>query len=170
MPFSFKQVDLNEAPAELQSLHVHWESLSGDRPGPSLKKFDLLSIPSPLLPNTVVVDYLADNDTFKFRYYGSIIAERHSQEMTGKTPADFRWRPFGEALEKEYRDFLKRGKPEFIVFSFTNEIGVIELHKVLRMPLSEDGKTITGIIAIIISSTESRESKEIFAENSLGSD
>lgn len=167
MSFLFNQTDFDEAPEELKVLHAHWESLRRNRPGPTLKEFDLLQIPSPLLPCTVIVDYLANEGVFKFRYYGSQVANRHSQEMTGKTTADFNWKPFGEALDKEYRAFLARGKPEYVSFSYTNEIGAKELHRVLRMPLSEDGKTITGILIVIMALIKNYESQEIFTKNGL---
>ncbi len=162
MVFNFEVDDINEAAEELRGVYNYWEGLCGQRIAPTLKEFDLLEIPAPLLPHTIVVDYLSEEDTFKFRFYGTEAAHRHGEDLTGKSPADFKWSPFGEALEKEYRKFLKKKKPEYLTLGFTNEEGTEELHKILRLPLSEDGLSVSGFVAILLASLDREETQKFF--------
>lgn len=162
MSFLFDQNSLDEAPQKLREIHAYWDELRGESPGPSFRKFDLLRIPTDLIPHTIVVDYISESDDFNFRFFGTEVRNRHGQEMTGKSPKDFNWSPFGKALIEEYRAFMKRGQAENLSFGFTNEKGLKELHKVLRLPLSEDGENVTGMIVVLMTSTEDQESQDFF--------
>ncbi|MBL6932461.1 MAG: PAS domain-containing protein [Rhodospirillales bacterium] len=162
MGFRFDRGEIGAAPAEMQAIFAYWDELRGERFAPTLKEFDLLHIPSAILPHSIVIDYIANDDSFIFRFFGSEVVRRHGEEMTGRSPRDFKWASFGEALEKEYRGFIGRKQPEYLVFGFRNENGTNELHKVLRLPLSNDAETVTGIVAILIASVDSHESRKFF--------
>jgi hypothetical protein len=164
MEYNFERTGIEKSPQEMQAIFAYWDGLRGDRFAPTLKEFDLLEIPSEILPNCIVVDYLTDEDAFKFRFFGSEVAIRHGEEMTGRNPLDFKWSSFGEALEKEYRAFIKRMQPEHLVFGFENKNGSHELHKVLRLPLSEDGKSVSGFVVILIATVDRYKSRKFFED------
>jgi hypothetical protein len=164
MTFTFERDEIKAAPQEMQNLFAYWNKLSGERFAPTLKDFDLPEIPSDLLPNSIIVDYIAADDTFKYRFFGTEASSRHGQDMTGLSPLDSHMKPFGEALDQEYRAFMKRKQPEYLSFQHLNQFGANELHKVLRLPLSDDGKAISGIVVILIACDDEEENLKVFAK------
>ncbi len=164
MDFKYINREIALAPQEMQALVKYWNDLRGERLAPTMKEFDLLEIPSHLLPHSLLVDYNTSNDTFKFRFFGTEMVSRHGEEMTGRSPLDFKWSSFGEVLEKEYRKSLKHKRPEFFTFDFIDEIGARKLHEVLRLPLSDDGEAISGF-AVVLNASDRGEGFREFYEN-----
>ncbi len=164
MDYSFDRHDIKTAPQEMQDLFAYWDGLRGKRKAPTLKEFDLLKIPSRILPNIIVFDYLADEDNFKYRFFGTELAQRMGQDLTGLSPLDNKIPSLGQAILKEYRKYVKRGGPEYLTFGASNGLGADELHKVLRLPLSDNDETVSGIVVIFIASKDDDEFREYFGE------
>jgi len=143
-------LDLAEIPEEVAPLVEYWHSITPkDSVGPAWSAFDLLSIPPRYLPTTLVVDYEEDSDTFRYRYWGREIASVAGGDYTGKTVKDL---PgiYRDPADRSYRTGIASKKPCFEHYSIVDKGKEINFQRVVRLPLSEDGRQVTGFVSVII--------------------
>ena len=148
----------SEIPTELEPVLVYWKSITPEGAiGPTWRNFDMMRIPSPLLPYTVVADFDGETGTFSYRFWGSRLTDVFRADYTGKTIAELPER-FRKATIDTYSTVIKSKSPSFVQFS-TSDNTPIRFQKAYRLPLSNDGQTVTNIISILLYPWLGRELK-----------
>ena len=79
-------IALDELSGDLADALAYWRSLGGDDCVCTWQMFDLMKIPSRVIPTTMVIDIFDDIENNVFRYWGSGMTRIHGKDMTGKSP------------------------------------------------------------------------------------
>lgn len=133
---------------------------------PSWHDFDWTEIPSDLIPHFGVVDVTSDPLDFIYRFWGSAHADTHDQELTGKSVRDMRPATEAESVFKQYRETYNARAP--LLFANTIHAGRFRVpyrETSLRMPFSDDGATVTHIVAFSDIRDDLDRLKQAFADD-----
>ncbi|MEP0339622.1 MAG: hypothetical protein ABJ388_08055 [Alphaproteobacteria bacterium] len=130
----------------IQACMAYWTDAKGDAFAPSWADFHLHELPARVLPYALVLDVTGDPAEFTYRYWGSGHTHYHRRDYTGKKLTDMADAWSTTLLTRQYMAVFEARRP--LVFLNTYE-GVEEPLRSLRMPLSEDGHTITQMFAFV---------------------
>lgn len=143
-------VDIGRMPTELSPVVAYWESLISDGAiGPSWPQFDLMKIPSPLLPYSTVVDCDDQAETFRYRFWGHKLTDVFRNDYTGKTFEELPDR-FRDATIQTYSAVVESREPSLVQFSINEPAMPLNFELALRLPLSNDGNTVSNIFSILM--------------------
>ena len=143
----------------------YYDRLRGSAFAPSWQDFDWTEIPSDLIPHFGVVDVTTDPLDFTYRFWGSAHAVTHDQELTGKSVREMLPTKEAESVFKQYCETYKARAP--LLFANTIHAGrfrVAYRETSLRMPFSDDGVTVTHIVAFSDLRDDLDRLKQAFAE------
>ncbi len=161
-------VDVDDLSSGLKSVHDYWNGLRNGRMAPTWTEFELVRIPSNLLPTTLVIDIHEPLEKSIFRYWGSKMTEIHGEDMTSRHPHDLSPPGFGDQVLADHRKVVEQKTPLAWHYSFLAAGGYMHSHSLVRLPLSNDGETVTQIVVAIDYSREAldliREGREKYAE------
>ncbi|NQV98975.1 MAG: PAS domain-containing protein [Rhodospirillales bacterium] len=145
----FQVVDMadNPTPAFTEVI-AYWNEKRGDAFAPSWSDIHLMDLPTKLLPNCIVVDLEDASGPIRYRYYGTAIAGLHGFDLSQRTIQDMKPPDFRDQVIKQYRLVQEMRKPMFFIAHFPFLIGRRTHQYLLRLPLSEDGKTVTNVFSI----------------------
>lgn len=134
-----------DADPHLVRLWQYWNERRGDRLGPRRAEIDPAEIRD-LLPGILIIEPVGDPPRFRYRLSGTASDEIHGRAITGTmvdmlSPPSFATQ-LGEALNR----LLADGRPQLSDFLFTNAEGHRRRYQALRLPLSEDGGTVSQIL------------------------
>jgi len=159
-----RTVELDELTPALQAAYRYWQSLFDHGIGPPWRAFDLSKLPPSIIPTTMVVDVHETMTDNRYRFWGSGLTAIHGREMTGKCPYDLEPADFGKHLLAGHTAFVKKASPEAVLYEIFGVQGFRHSHMVLRVPLSNDGKTVTQML---ICADYTEEALEFFKERGL---
>lgn len=137
----------------------YWRSTKGQTFAPRWTDFHLHELPSKTLPYILVLDVVGDPPEYVYRYWGSGHTQYHQRDYTGKKLTDMADEWSADLLTRQYNAVRDTRRP--LVFLNTYE-GVEEPLKSLRMPLSEDGASVTHIVAFVGRQNVSENLKSLF--------
>lgn len=143
------ELPLNQLPTELNKVWEYWRDQGGETLDCSWKKFDLLALPLHLLPTTLVVDVFADMSQNRYRFWGTRMTEIYGRDMTGRCPYDVPSEELAAVFRKMHSKTMHVKTPSATTYEFIRDNGVLHMHHTLRLPLSEDGKTVSQIVVVI---------------------
>ncbi|PIW30129.1 MAG: hypothetical protein COW30_03065 [Rhodospirillales bacterium CG15_BIG_FIL_POST_REV_8_21_14_020_66_15] len=134
-------------PRSLDDPHIaacldYWTEAKGDVFAPRWVDFHLHQLPARVLPYVLVLDVDGDPPEFTYRFWGSGHTPYHRRDYTGKTLTDMADAWSRDLLTQQYTAVLEARRP--LVFLNSYE-GMEEPLRSLRMPLSDDGRTVTHI-------------------------
>ncbi len=145
----FSDLPLIQLPEELKRVLSYWQGIRQDRLAPTWTEFDMMEIPSSLLPMTMVKDVEAEPHVYRYRFYGSGFARLNQRDLTGKTTDDVAVTAFARALRISLDEFVEKREPRFYDVKFVDEHRFETGQRLFRLPLSDDGKTINHIASIV---------------------
>ncbi len=161
-------IGIGDLSSGLKSVHDYWNGLRNGRMAPTWAEFELVRIPSSLLPTTLVIDIHEPLEKSVFRYWGSKMTEIHGEDMTSKHPHDLSPPGFGDQVLADHRKIVEKKIPMAWHYSFLAAGGYMHSHSVIRLPLSADGTNVTHIVVAIDYSREAldliRQGREKYAE------
>lgn len=141
---------LDELPADLVPALNYWRSITPrGRVGPRWGDFDLMRLTLSYLPTAVVVDYDARDRTFRYRFWGSRLTPVFGKDLTGKTFDDAPG-VFPRLAHKTYSLVVEQMAPCLIRFWVTSDGKTSPFQTAFRMPLSEDGDTVSGVVSLLL--------------------
>lgn len=146
---AFYTLPFEEMPENFQAVYTYWNALRADRFAPTWKEFEMIKIPSELLPSTLVKDIERNPLAFRYRYYGSHFVRLWEKEMTGKTTDELDSVVLAKAVRGVLETFIEQKKPTFSMLQFTALSGSRRLSLHLRLPISDDGTDVTNIVTVI---------------------
>lgn len=142
---------IDELPPVLLPVIDYWRAQTPEGAiGPPWRSFDLMMIPAPLLPYSIVMDCGPHVSDFVYRYFGSGLADGISADLTGKTldrvPARVR-----DEIIQTYGDVIERREPIYLRYDIYPAGNTpIELQQGMRLPLSDDGETVNKVFSIFL--------------------
>lgn len=144
----FRRIEIDLADNQIPSFAAvidYWERQRGNAFAPTWADFDLLALPSQLLPYAIVADLHLQDDMVSYRYYGSGMASIHGFELTNKTSNDIVSTGLREHVVAQYRQVAAARAPQLFATEIIVKKGVRLQHLVLRLPLSDDGVTVDRV-------------------------
>ena len=131
----------------VQACLSYWTEKKGDAFAPKWSEFRLYELPARVLPYLLVLDVApGPPPTFTYRYWGTGHTQYHRRDYTGKTLEDMVDAWSTELLTVQYLMVMETRRPIVFLNSYD---GVETPLKSLRMPLSEDGQTITHMFGYV---------------------
>ena len=122
----------------------HWCDAANGKWAPAWRDIDIMILPPPLLPYLLVADVAPDGDII-YRYWGRGHSSYHGTDYSGKrlstmTPAWIR-----SFLQHQYARVIETRLPKLYTTQYDN---IDDPVYSLRLPLSEDGETVTGFLSL----------------------
>lgn len=147
---SIEVLPLEALPEDLKETLAYWESLKpAGAIAPRWSQVDMLRLPVRYLPTATVADHLPDEGTYRYRYWGRELTPVFGSDLTGKTFEDVP-KAFRDVTYRTYDVVRERRAPCLIRFRVAREDIETEFQTALRLPTSEDGKTITGVVSLLL--------------------
>lgn len=145
---------------------TYWSDVRGDRLAPAWGEFDLLGLPSNIIPSMTVVDLIhGDEPNFRYRFWGTRQAAFKARDYTGLTVRDLR--PDGVALAviDQYKAVLRARAPLVFRHNVQSAKKGIPLEQTtIRLPLSDDGETVNKFASYCSYPNSMYEVQNIFAD------
>lgn len=141
---------LEDLPRDLSAALEYWRSMTpAGRVGPRWMEFDLMRLPLAYLPTAVVVDHDATSGVFRYRYWGSHLTPVFGTDLTGKTFDDAPG-SFTEVSYRSYGVVVEQKQPCLVEFRVKVPGEEATFQTALRLPLSEDGEYVSGIVSLLL--------------------
>jgi hypothetical protein len=141
----------------------YWHSKRGDRLSPSMSDIDPIELKL-ALPSLAIFDVCRDPLNFRYRLAGTEHYDILSVELTGRLVTEIEPHDFGRILWGLLSEIIEKKEPQYSEWSFYDEDGLARNFKVLRLPLSSDGKEIDKILVSSDYGTSQDKLKEYFSE------
>jgi len=145
-----EHLSIDTLEGDIRQIFEYWQSLKGDRLGPSWRQFDLMKLPTRRIPFTIITDIVdAERGVMSYRFVGTDFRRVHGIELTGKSPLDVPPADLGRRLYDDLIDIVKQQKPTFSQHQLAG-IKVLEiLQRVIRLPLSDDSQQVSHIVSVV---------------------
>ncbi len=147
---------LDRLSSDHQKVLLFWRSLGGEELRCSFKQFHLDKLPPTLLPSTMIVDVFEDFSKNLFRFWGTRMTQVHGRDMTGKSPYDLTPPEMANAIRAQHEKMAVQPRASASRYVFTRDTGIEHSHFALRLPLSDDGKTLSQIAIVVDLSANDR--------------
>jgi len=129
-----------------------WLAAKGDSKLPLQRHFHIDEFPPKVVPWTIVYDVVGEGSDFFYRFFGTQRVNAHNKDYTGLHVSNMDPQQIREKIMDELREVCMSAEP--IQITTTARVYDEEFqYRMLRMPLSEDGSTVTRIIAITFDGT-----------------
>jgi len=145
----FLTIPLDDLTEEQAALLAYWRGLPATGGMPTWRDFELPSVPAQLLPSTLVIDMAPKPEDCRFRYWGTGMTRVHGADKTGQCPYDLQPPELGRRIREDHQQVCDSKQPSAGVYGFTSANSFQQMQKVLRLPLSDDGETVTQIVVCI---------------------
>lgn len=139
----------DESPIEYQrDALAYWQNKRGGRIAPAWSDISLMDFPPRVLPLIAVLDINPETFEMSYRFWGTQLTEMLGEDYTGKTPGDVKPKHVGNGNEDAYREMIEKKIPQLEVKEFFRREILRGRQMVLRLPLSDDGVSVTKSISI----------------------
>ncbi|MEQ9557508.1 MAG: hypothetical protein RIG67_17200 [Rhodospirillales bacterium] len=137
-----------------------WDELRRGAFAPPWSVGDFLKYPATVVPYLTVVDVIDVPPGFRYRFWGTGLSDVKGFDYTGRAPSDHLPEEHGRAIDLEYRMVLAECRPLAFVHDLRPRTDQASLfQECLRLPLSNDGETVTHIISYSDWQTENEKWK-----------
>jgi hypothetical protein len=127
----------------LRNLLAFWEARRGDHSLPACEALDPLALWE-WLGHLMLVE-AADGGDFRYRVYGTGLAEYLGRDLTGKTTAVLR-SDVRDVVCREYAAVCRTARPLLVVHRRRIREQVMPVEKLI-LPFSSDGRTVDRLLA-----------------------
>jgi hypothetical protein len=156
------ELDLAAAPyPDLAQAHAYWDRQRGGRFAPRRADIDPADLVH-ALPRIMLADVLPEPLDFRYRLCGTGITNVHLKNMTGMGPRDLLPEAYAAMIHQHYCEAVRRRAPllHLIVLDIDDRA---RSYARLLLPLSEDGSTVTMLMAIDSKEQDTKALKDYFA-------
>lgn len=149
--------------ADLMDLRMYWDAKRQGRFAPKRADIEPADLKE-LLPRMMLADVFSDGPLdFRYRLSGTGINAILSGEYTGKRPRDLAPPAYGAMVHDHYCLSVRRREPLFHIIMLDSFERLVTYIRLL-LPLSEDGETVTMLIAAHSKKEDSRALQEFFVK------
>jgi len=132
----------------LREAYDYWCRKRGSRTMPSRKDIAPEEMKS-YLPRVMLIDVRRDPLDFVYRVFGSVIAEAHGKEYTGKSARALEPAGFADLIWRQYLEALEAKAPRLHAIHLQSG-GKYMNYQRLTLPLASDGETVDKLLAVSI--------------------
>ena len=136
------------ATLDINAAYAYWDDLRQGADGPSQSAFKLDALPHKLVPRMAVVDFVGPPLDFYYRFFGTAMVEAAGKELTGKTYYKDNVQDYGFVNAKLFPILIEKRQPLFHRTIWESVKRVRLQTTTLRLPLSNDGKTVSGAVTV----------------------
>jgi hypothetical protein len=129
---------------DLRTLYDYWRERRGSRRWPARADINPVELKF-ALGNLSLIDVSRDPLRFTFRLVGTLFAQRVGEDFTGKTVDDIPDPGYRAEINAAYRKIAETGEPSSSLGERVLD-GEPRRFETLRVPLSDDGKTVSMIL------------------------
>lgn len=133
--------------AVIRRLMATWRNKAGGRLAPRRDELDRLEIPLDAVSRIVIVDVLTEPLDFRYRHFGTWHVDSHGRDMTGRLVSEYDDAEYRSLVMRDYAKVLATQAPTLSLVDMTLK-GLPYRCEILRMPLSDDGRTVAKIMAV----------------------
>lgn len=135
----------------LAELYGYWSNCRGERFAPARGDIDPVDIPH-LLPHIALSEIVSDGDgrRFRCRLAGTQIEERFGCSLTNRYLDEVKYGRYHDYIIGLYERIIAEQAPIYSEGSFSDGDQNTLCAKRLMLPLSEDGETVTMVLAGIV--------------------
>lgn len=145
--FEREWLDLESPPdTDLVVLYEFWKTMAEAEGIPRRRWFSAESLRR-FLPRVLIIQVEQGGESFSYRLAGSQVYEVHGYEFTGRNVRDISPQALGDALHDDFRMLVQSKSPQLGHMQYTNRLLETRSYLMLRLPLSEDGETVSQILA-----------------------
>ena len=130
----------------LVQVQDYWNSVRGDRVGPRVREFRIERLPVEIIPAVAVIDIVGSPPDYYYRFFGSRMVEIAGQDLTGRRYYADGITGYGFVNAQLLPIMIERRAPIWTRVDWVSEKGRELTTISVRLPLSEDGETITGAV------------------------
>jgi len=154
-------------PMAFKEVFNYWRAQSGSNFAPGWANFHLDQLPYPLLPWAVVVDVETEPIDYYYRYWGSSRANLIGTEMTGKRTSEIPNEYMRVQNIQEYSTVCQKRTALLCQTPVVKKNGLHVIFQSIRLPLSDDGVSVTKIFSAMNYSEITKDHHQIYGtENS----
>lgn len=135
----------------LRRFYAYLEAKRGTREFAARRELDPLDFPY-LLGNIVLLDVLGEPPRFRYRLVGSNLSAGNGYDLTGSFIDDHPGPEYRDYVIAHYGETVTRRRATSGNYDRVMD-GKIRRYQCLRVPLSDDGRTIDMIIAAVVLGT-----------------
>ena len=147
-------IDPGKAPIDYhKDVLSYWHTKRGERFAPRWEEISLMDFGIGVVPLISVTDIKADPLTSRYRFWGTKLTEMHGGDYTGFSPIDVPPKRLGLNINGGCGRLVSDRVPSYEVKEFQNQKGLLGRALILRLPLSNDGETVTNGINIYYTET-----------------
>lgn len=149
MPKPTVTLDISEITSpRIRRLHAYWRERRDQRNGCLPSRGDIAPEEiKDLLPNIMIVDVERDPLRFRYRLVGTRVVEYNGIEFTGCYLGEIGW-PEEQDLIDSYAAVVHSRQPFFGLLAWELVAGAMGRCEFVRLPLGEDGKAVSQILAM----------------------
>lgn len=129
---------------EIEAALTYWDKVRGERFAPARRELKLDELPSKLIPAIAIIDFVGDPIDYLYRFFGTTLVQVSGMELTGKRYFADEIKGYGFVNEKLLPEMIALKKPKFHIVRWQSIRGVTYETTSVRLPLSDDGETVTG--------------------------
>lgn len=152
-----RDLPLDQLSKNLMMAFEYWRVLGGEQLRCAWSDFDLMEIPLDVVPSTMVIDVFPDHARNRYRFWGSRMTIIHGREMTGMSPYEIEPSDMVSELRRQHDETRREKTASASCYNFMRHPGIDHVHSVLRLPLSDDGQTVSQIVVVTDMHQEDRD-------------
>jgi hypothetical protein len=134
--------------SRLCRLYYYWRARKGDRRFPTRSDIDPLDF-GYVLGNVILFDVVRDPLRFRVRVHGTEMVRRAGYDLTGKYLDDLPITDYRRYVRERCEGLVRDGDPLVVHHSRTLD-GRTRQYEALWLPLSDDGQSVTMLLAALI--------------------
>lgn len=144
-PLSLDAID--DDPVLFGRARDYWDRIRGDRWAPSRDDISPAEIVG-VLPHLLMVDVIWPGPRYRYRLAGTASAEIHGIDLTGHYIEKLRPADYASQLKTQLDVVVETRSLQFIRWLFVNKEENQRDYRVLRLPLSSDGRSVDKIVMV----------------------
>jgi len=129
-----------------------WLTAKGDNALPLQKNILIDEFPPKVVPWTIVYDVVDGGADFFYRFFGTQRVNAHNKDYTGLHVSDMEPHQIRDKILGELRTVCMDAEP-ILISTTARAYDESFQYRMLRLPLSEDGETVSRIIAMTFGGT-----------------
>jgi hypothetical protein len=129
---------------DIDAAYQYWNHVRREQFAPARRDIKLDELPPKLIPSVAIVDFVDDPIDYLYRFFGTNLVQVSGMELTGKRYFADKVKGYGFVNEKLFPEMIIRREPLFHIVKWQSIRDVSYETTSVRLPLSDDGKTVTG--------------------------
>ena len=136
-----------DLPVRLREVMAYWDKLRGEDWAPAWSSFRLPDLTSRTIPFVIILDVIQEPLDFVYRFWGTGNTATIGYDCTGMSVR--RNKLFSAKVFGECQQLVEKGRPIVWFSKVVRDDGLYREYIRLRVPLSDDGETVTHIVSAV---------------------